>query len=208
MTWCDRIKTVAGASQGLPPPLCHTTCAWWFLSSILDRHSYLPAWMVFSTMTTISMCSYFQGPPRLSPVALLSTGHYGHYISKTCFGNECPKVPSSCTPYALSQRPVQRLGLSLECPRGVEGIEHSYNFQEAFNQKRMYQNVLETPTDRKIETIYFLQGPLSRLRSQGCHSLGPEKSPKVRFLPCWIHMDGPHWDLKLPCCMLCLVFYV
>lgn len=79
----------------------------------LDLHSYLPVSMIISTSKkATSMCCYFQGGPCLSCVALLTTGHCGHYISQTSFGCECPK-PSLTTGLCPDlQRPVQRLDLS------------------------------------------------------------------------------------------------
>lgn len=82
--------------------------------------------------------------------------------------------------------------------------ERSYHFQEAVNPKGMCQNSLATPRDRNIETIYFLQGPLSRLGSWGSPSSDLEKFPRIH---CFTQLDNK-WivpDVELPCCIRDLV---
>lgn len=90
----------------------------------------------------------------------------------------------------------------LDGPRGTrKEIEHSYNFQEAVNPKGLRQSSLATPRDSKIEAIYFLQGPLSRLCSWGSPSSDPEKSPRILFFFTQLYPNGQSliWSSPVAC---------
>lgn len=111
------------------------------------------------------------GSPGFSRVPLPSPGHCGH--------QKAPPAPEpSLGTWSQS---------GLDGPRGIrKGRERSYHFQEAVNPKGMCQNFLATPRDREIETIYFLQGPLSRFGSWGSPSSDLEKSPRIH---CFTQLD-------------------
>lgn len=150
------------------------------------------------------MCSYFQGTPLLSQVALLSSGPCGHHVPQTCFGYECPQAPSCYRPMPWSsETDFETWSQSgLDGFRGtMKGREHSDNFQEVFFLKRICQNSFAALTDKKREIIDFLQGPLSRLCSQGSPSSGPKMSPRAHFLSSWIQMDSLQRDVEFPCCI-------
>lgn len=163
---------------------------------LLDPHSHLPAWMRISTLKkATSMWSYFQGVPWFSHGPLLSTWPLWP-----------PKGPSSSRPMPWSSETSLETWSQpgLDGPRGTrKEIEHSYNFQEAVNPKGLRQSSLATPRDRKIEAIYFLQGPLSRLCSWG--------SPILFFSPSCIQTDSPWFGVLLLLAVpaiFCVIFLI
>lgn len=84
-------------------PLSYHLCTMGHLAMtsplIRDLHSYLPVSMIISTSKkATSMCSYFQGGPHLSPVALLTTGHVATTFPKLALGMSVqnPLQPQAC----------------------------------------------------------------------------------------------------------------
>lgn len=109
------------------------------------------------------------------------------------------------------QRLILRLGLSQvlmvsEGPRRGESI--LIIFRKFFFLKRICQNSFVALTDKKREIIDFLQGPLSRLCSQGSPSSGPQDVSQGPFS---IQLDPDGQSAKgcgVSLLHTCLAFYV
>lgn len=200
-------------------PLSYLLCTIGLLSVTspltVGLHSYLPAWMRVGTFEegNINMFLFPRSPLIFSCDVTgqwpLWPPHFPNllwvWVSKSPFQRQA---------YALAlRRTVEPWSQSSLCgPRSTrEGIEHSFNFQEAVNPKRVCQNSLAPSRDRKIETIDFLRGPLSRPCSWGSPSSDPEKSPRVDFLPSGLQTDSPWFGVPLLHAVpgiLCVIFLI